>query len=198
MVAISHERESDIAAREALLDRAFGPKRRRKTAERLRECRLPAEGLAFCAHDEAGRLVGTIRLWDIEAGTAGSALLLGPIAIEESMRGQGIGSMLMEHAIGEAARRGHRAVLLVGDEPYYRRFGFTRAAAGELRLPGPVDLDRFLGLELAHGSLADATGMVGASGRMLSANQLSMSRERPSSSRMKSRSSSWRAKPSRS
>src|SRR4051812_12436907 len=167
MVAISHERETDIPAREALLDRAFGLKRRRKTAERLRERRLPSEDLAFSAHDEAGRLVGTIRLWDIEAGSAGPALLLGPVAVDEAMRGQGIGSWLMEHAIAEAATRGHRAILLVGDEPYYRRFGFARSAAGELRLPGPVDLDRFLGLELAPGALKGATGLVTPAGRMI-------------------------------
>jgi predicted N-acetyltransferase YhbS len=167
MVAISHESETDIPAREALLYRAFGPKRQRKTAERLREGRLPSEGLAFSAHNEAGRLVGTIRLWDIEAGSAGPALLLGPVAVGEAMRGQGIGSALMEHAIAEAATRGHRAILLVGDEPYYRRFGFTRAAARELRLPGPVDLDRFLGLELSPGTLAGATGLVTPAGRMI-------------------------------
>lgn len=167
MVAISQECETDIPAREALLDRAFGLKRRRKAAERLREGRLPSDGLAFSAHDGTGRLVGTIRLWDTEAGTAGPALLLGPIAVEESMRGQGIGSALVEHAIAEAAIRGHRAILLVGDEPYYRRFGFTRSAAGELRLPGPVDLDRVLGLELAPGALARARGLVTPAGRMI-------------------------------
>ncbi|MFL5258471.1 MAG: GNAT family N-acetyltransferase [Hyphomicrobiales bacterium] len=167
MVSISSELPSDVARREAILDCAFGPKRRRKTAERLREGRLPSEGLSFLAHDHTGHIVGTIRLWDIEAGSAGPALLLGPVAVDEAKRGQGIGSTLMEHAIAEAARRGHRAILLVGDEPYYRRFGFTRAAAGELRLPGPVDLDRFLGLELSPGALVGATGLVTPAGRMI-------------------------------
>jgi predicted N-acetyltransferase YhbS len=167
MVTISTELPTDIAAREALLDRAFGPKRRRKTAERLRTGRLPAEGLAFSAHDEDGRLIGTVRLWDIEAGSAGRALLLGPIAVDEHLRGRGIGAALMEHAIAQAGMLGHRAIVLVGDEPYYRRFGFTRDAVLDLRLPGPVDRDRFLGLELETGSLAGASGLVTPRGRLI-------------------------------
>jgi predicted N-acetyltransferase YhbS len=165
MVTISHELPSDIAAREALLDRAFGPKRRRKTAERLRERRLPAEGLAFSAHDEDGRLIGSVRLWDVNVGSAGPALLLGPIAVEEQLRGRGIGAALMEHAIAQARALDHRAIVLVGDEPFYRCFGFTRAVVSGLRMPGPVDPDRFLGLELVAGALADASGLVTASGR---------------------------------
>jgi predicted N-acetyltransferase YhbS len=82
MVTISHELPSDVAARETLLDQAFGPKRRRKTAERLREGRLPAEGLAFVARNGDAHLLGTVRLWNVEAGSGGPALLLGPIAVE--------------------------------------------------------------------------------------------------------------------
>jgi predicted N-acetyltransferase YhbS len=169
MVTISHELPTDIAAREALLDRAFGPKRRRKTAERLREGRLPAEGLAFSASSDDGRLIGSARLWDVEVGSAGSALLLGPVAVDERLRGRGIGAALMEHAIARAAALGHRAIVLVGDEPYYRRFGFTRDAVADLRMPGPVDRDRFLGLELEPGTLAGAAGLVTASGRRIEA-----------------------------
>ena len=159
------ELPTDVAAREALLDRAFGPKRRRKTAERLREGRLPAEGLAFVALDRGRRLIGTVRLWDVEAGSAGDALLLGPLAVDARHRGRGLGSALMRHAIAEAKALGHRAILLVGDEPYYRRFGFTREAVSDLRMPGPVDRDRFLGLELQPGALDGAKGVVTATGR---------------------------------
>src|SRR5262245_5384109 len=109
MVTISHELPADFPAREVLLVGAFGPKRRRKTAERLREGRLPAEGLAFSARGD-GRLVGTVRLWNVEAGSAGPALLLGPIAIDAGHRGRGIGAGLMEHAIAEAKLRGYRAI----------------------------------------------------------------------------------------
>lgn len=167
MITISHELPTDIAAREALLDRAFGPRRRRKTAERLRQHRLPAEGLAFSAHDADGDLIASVRLWNVEAGSAGDALLLGPIAVDARLRDRGIGAALMTHAIAEAKALGHRAIVLIGDEPYYRRFGFTRDMVSDLRMPGPIDRDRFLGLELAPGALAEAKGLVTATGRMI-------------------------------
>jgi predicted N-acetyltransferase YhbS len=162
-VTIHTETRFDATARERLLDAAFGPARFTKTCERLREGRLAAEGLAFTAR-AGGRLVGTIRLWDIIAGGA-PALLLGPLAVDPTHEGKGIGSLLMRHALAEAARLGHKAVILVGDAPYYARFGFGRALTGNLLLPGPVNLDRFLGLELAPGALAKAHGLVVPSGR---------------------------------
>src|SRR5690349_11333246 len=102
MVTITPEVSTDILAREALLDRAFGPKRRRKTSEKIRRGRLPAEGLAFSARDESGALTGTVRLWDITAGSAGPALLLGPLAVDTQSRNAGIGTALMNHAIAQA------------------------------------------------------------------------------------------------
>jgi predicted N-acetyltransferase YhbS len=162
MVTIIPEQPTHVAQREALLDRAFGPKRRRKTSERLREGRLPADNLAFSAVNRAGKLIGTVRLWDIVAGSAGKALLLGPIAVDARHRGRGLGSALMHHAISAAKSTGARAILLVGDEPYYARFGFAKVEG--LALPGPVDPDRFLALELEPGALADATGLVAAAG----------------------------------
>jgi predicted N-acetyltransferase YhbS len=123
MVAIRHERLSDIAAREALLDQSFGNARFAKTCERLREGRLPAEGLSLVAIDH-GRLAGTVRLWHVSAGPGRPALLLGPLAVRPDCRGRGIGAALMTRAITEARRRGHQEILLVGDEPYYSRFGF--------------------------------------------------------------------------
>ena len=118
VVTITPEIASDFPAREALLDRAFGKReRRRKTSERLRDGRLPAEGLAFTARNRRGRLIGTLRLWDITAGSAGPALLLGPLAVDCAYQKCGIGVRLMRHALAEAKRLGHKAVLLVGDEP---------------------------------------------------------------------------------
>ena len=165
MVTIRHESVSDIAARERLLDRAFGKTRRRKTSERLRAGRLPAEGLAFTAIDDKGRLIGTIRLWDVLAGSAGSALLLGPLAVDCKAQGKGVGAALMRHALDAARDRGHTAVILVGDAPYYQRFGFTHGTVADLHLPGPVDRNRFLGLELVPGGLDGAEGLVAACGR---------------------------------
>ena len=165
MVTIRHELVSDIAPREALLNRAFGKARKRKTSERLRQGRVPSEGLAFAAVDAGGRLVGTVRLWDVIAGTAGSALLLGPIAVDCKHRGRGIGTALMERALNEARVKGHGAVMLVGDAPYYARFGFAHGPVADLHLPGPVERHRFLGLELIPGALDGAEGLVAASTR---------------------------------
>lgn len=149
--------------REALLDRCFGPARHRKTCELLRRDRRPAAGLAFSLM-EGKTLIGTLRLWHVTAGSAGPALLLGPVAVAPDRQSQGLGALLMRHGLAEAERLGHGAILLVGDAPYYTRFGFSQALADDLALPGPVERERFLGLELLPGSLAGACGMVSASG----------------------------------
>ncbi|MEZ5840460.1 MAG: N-acetyltransferase [Hyphomicrobiales bacterium] len=159
MIRIEDEAPADVGAREALLDRAFGSARFRKTSERIRDGRLPAEGLSLVARRD-GRLVGTVRLWHVEAGDAGSALLLGPLAVEADLRGEGLGGRLMRRALNRAASLGHRAVLLVGDAPYYIRFGFSAVAASGLAMPGPFERHRLLGLELVPGALAGAAGLI--------------------------------------
>lgn len=164
MVTIRPELPSDVAAREALLTRAFGAARFRKTSERLREGRLPAEGLAFTALAPSGRVIGTVRLWSIIAGSAGPSLLLGPIAVDGRHQKKGIGRALMEHALNTARVLGHESVLLVGDAPYYSRFGFSEGLTRSLHLPGPVDRARFLGVELSPGALDGAEGLVSAAG----------------------------------
>lgn len=165
MITIRPETPADIAPRERLLDSAFGKSRRRKTSERLREGRLPAQGLAFSAADETGKLIGTLRLWEACADSGQQLLLLGPLAVDGRHQRQGIGAALMRHALGEARRLGHHAVILVGDAPYYARFGFTHAPTQKLKLPGPVDPERFLGLELVAGALAAAGGLVSGCGQ---------------------------------
>ncbi len=161
---VRDERPTDAAARERLLDAAFGPSRFAKTCERLREGRRPAEGLALAAESPDGRLIGTVRLWHVDLGSAGPGLMLGPIAVDPRARSLGLGAALMRVAIDRARRLGHRAVMLVGDAPYYARFGFTAALAAGLDLPGPVDRARFLALELVDDALTDAHGMVVATG----------------------------------
>ncbi len=159
---IREERPRDVVAREALLDRCFGLERFGKTCERLREGRLPAADLSFVA--TAGpTLVGTLRFWHVEAGGR-AALLLGPLAVHASHRGAGIGSALIEHGITRARALGHGGVILVGDAPYYVRFAFTQAPVAGLAMPGPVDRDRFLGLEFLPGALSRASGRVVAAG----------------------------------
>ena len=166
-ISIRTERASDVASREALLDKAFGRTRVRKTSERLRERRLPADGLAFTALSEKGKVIGTLRLWSIIAGSAGSSLLLGPLAVDCRHQKKGIGRKLMDHALATATVLGHDSVLLVGDAPYYNRLGFDVALTRSLHLPGPVDRARFLGLELTPGALDGAEGLVGAAGAMI-------------------------------
>lgn len=163
LMAVREERASDVAAREALLDAAFGPARFAKTSEAFRAGRLPARGLSLVA-DLHGEIIGTVRLWRVDAGDAGAALLLGPLAVSARHRDLGVGGVLMREAIARAAEAGHRAILLVGDEPYYQRFGFSAALTRGLDLPGPVDRARFLGLELKPDALAQARGLVRATG----------------------------------
>lgn len=158
------ESDGDIAARENLLDRAMGPGRKRKSSEKLRRGRKPSEGLALVARGSDGSLAGTVRLWDVAAGDR-AALLLGPLAVDPSLKGAGIGGALMRLAIEEARRLGHKAILLVGDAPYYARFGFTAEKTGALAMPGPYERHRFLALELEEGALDGAQGVLRATGR---------------------------------
>src|SRR5229473_2391572 len=140
--AIRAERASDVVARETLLDACFGDNRHTRTCQRLRDGRAPAEGLALSALAQ-GRLVGTLRLWHVSAGGT-RALMLGPLAT--------------------AKARGHGAVILLGDAPYYARFGFSGLKTAELSLPGPFERDRLLGLELRDGALDGAWGMIAPTG----------------------------------
>jgi predicted N-acetyltransferase YhbS len=156
---IRAERASDVVAREALLDACFGANRHARTCQRLRDGRAPAEGLAFSAVCQ-DQLVGTVRLWRVSAGGI-PALVLGPLAVDPSCRELGIGSALMNRALAASRTRGHGAVLLLGDAPYYARFGFSALKTGELSLPGPFERDRLLGLELSEGALDGASGMIG-------------------------------------
>jgi predicted N-acetyltransferase YhbS len=164
MIDIRPETRRDLAAREALLDAAFGEARLAKIAQRLRENRLPAEHLSFVACRD-GKLIGTVRLWNVSAGPGRPALLLGPLAVARECRNGGIGAALVRHALAAAAACGHAAVLLVGDAPYYGRFGFSSEKTGALWLPGPYERHRLLACELRPGALDGALGPVTATGR---------------------------------
>jgi predicted N-acetyltransferase YhbS len=163
MITIRDEVAADVPAREALLDRCLGERRTAKSSERLREGRLPAEGLALTAERD-GVVVATVRLWHVEAGGK-PALLLGPLAVSPELQGEGLGRAMMREAVWRAACRGHGAVLLVGDAAYYQRFGFCGDLTRALAMPGPVERERFLGLELRDGALAGAAGVLLATGR---------------------------------
>jgi predicted N-acetyltransferase YhbS len=164
MTDIVLESVEEVAAREALLDLCLGEERRAKSSERLREGREPAVGLAFSAHGPDGRLAGTVRLWNVSAGPGKPALLLGPLAVHPWFRQDGLGGALMRTALDAARARGHGAIILVGDAPYYARFGFSSAKTGGLWMPGPFDRNRLLGLELTAGALDGARGLISPTG----------------------------------
>jgi predicted N-acetyltransferase YhbS len=156
--AIRAERALDVVAREALLDASFGENRHQRTCQRLRDGRAPATGLALVALRE-GKLVGSVRLWHVSAGGT-PALVLGPLAVDATSRKLGIGAALVNHALAAARARGHGAVILLGDAPYYGRFGFSDNKTRELTLPGAFERERLLALELREGALDGAWGMI--------------------------------------
>ena len=156
MWEIRAEKPSDAEAVEALVARSFGPGRYAKSAYRLREGVAPEAGLRFVAI-EGGVLKGSVRFWPIAIGDQ-RALLLGPLAVESQERGRGIGVALMRHGIDEARALGHRAILLVGDVPYYSRVGFAAVPEGRVIFPGPVDPARILALGLADGAFESLNG----------------------------------------
>jgi predicted N-acetyltransferase YhbS len=162
MVTVRNERPADVAAREGLLDYVFGAMRRTKTCERLREGRLPAAGLSFVA-TWRDRLIGTIRLWHVSAGRGRPGLMLGPLAVDPEHHCDGVGSALMARALTAARRCGAGEIFLLGDEPYYARFGFSAKCAEGLSLPGPYDQRRLLSLALVPRA-GIATGLLRATG----------------------------------
>jgi predicted N-acetyltransferase YhbS len=168
MITIRNETPRDIGAREALLDLSFGEGRFKKASERLRKGRLPASAIVASDH---GRVVGTARLWHVSAGVSRPALLLGPLAVHPDFRCRGLGSALMRRALAEAERLGCGAVLLVGDAPYYGRFGFSSEKTGALSMPGPFERRRLLGRELVPGALDDAGGLIRATGQTVPKSQ---------------------------
>lgn len=158
---LSLEQPAHAGAIEALLDRAFGAKRTAKTVYRLRRGVAPVADLCFVALEQNGALAGTIRYWPITIGGGLKALLLGPIAIAEHHRGDGLGGRLIRDSLARAAELGHRIVLLVGDEPYYSRVGFKPVPKGRITMPGPVDAARILMFELVDGAFEGVSGPVG-------------------------------------
>ena len=155
---IASEAPADAAEAQALVDRAFGPGRYAKAAERLREGNHCLAELSFVAR-EGGRLVGTVRLWPVKVGWA-EALLLGPIAVDPDARRRGLGALLTARACEAAAAAGHSRVILVGDLGFFERLGFQAAPAASLRMPGPADARRILVRALTPGAWDDVAGEV--------------------------------------
>ena len=153
--------ERDLAAISALHARAFGPGRYARTAYRVREGTPLVTAQCRAAYLD-GTLVAALRFTPILIGGEPGALLLGPVAVEPASKGLGFGKTLIATSIEAAAGDGFRLVLLVGDLPYYARFGFARVPTGQITLPGPVNPERLLARELVEGALAGDGGFVTA------------------------------------
>ncbi len=157
-ITILPETADDALAIDRLHERTFGPGRYARTAYRIREGIGHDFALSYTAR--VGTLmVGSLRLSPVRIGDT-PALLLGPLTIEPPFRDRGIGMALMQRALADARERGHRLVILVGDEPYYARVGFKRVPRGRVKMPGPVDPARLLVAELIDGAFEGVKGAV--------------------------------------
>lgn len=149
------EREGDWWEVEALYDLVFAPGREALSSYRLREGVRPVPGICMAARDPDGILAGAIRYWPVHVGDH-DALLLGPIAVHPTRQGEGLGRLLIETSLHRAG--GWDRVMLVGDAPYYSRFGFRKLDGVEM--PPPTNPDRVLGRELTPGAWAGVSGRV--------------------------------------
>jgi predicted N-acetyltransferase YhbS len=157
-VTILPETPDDAVAIERLHERTFGPGRFAKTAYRLREQVDHVRDLSFTARIGT-LLVGSVWLSSVRIGES-KALLLGPLTVEPAFRERGLGLALIERALKEAARKGHRLVIVVGDEPYYGKCGFKRIPKGRAIMPGPVDPARLLVAELSEDAFEGVSGQI--------------------------------------
>jgi predicted N-acetyltransferase YhbS len=157
-LTIMAETANDAQAIERLHERTFGPGRFALSAYRLREHVDHLLDLSFTARIGT-LLVGSVRQLPVVIGDT-KALFLGPLTVEPPFRSRGVGRVLLERALGDARAKGHRLVLLVGDEAYYRRVGFKAVAAGRATMPGPVDYSRLLVAELVDGAFDSVSGAI--------------------------------------
>ncbi|MFN3348103.1 GNAT family N-acetyltransferase [Pseudorhodoplanes sp.] len=157
-ITILPETADDALAIDRLHERTFGPGRFARTAYRIREGIGHDLALSYTARIGT-LLVGSLRLSPVRIGET-PALLLGPLTIEPPFRDRGIALALMQRALADAKERGHRLVILVGDEPFYARVGFKRAPRGRIKMPGPVDPARLLFVELVEGAFEGVKGAV--------------------------------------
>ncbi|WP_231582100.1 GNAT family N-acetyltransferase [Puniceibacterium sp. IMCC21224] len=156
MFTLKKETAKDWWDVEALYDLCFAPGRTALSSYRLRDDVPPVPGLSVIARDDQGILGGAIRYWPVRVGGA-PALLLGPVAVHPTAQGEGLGGALIRDSLADAARQWDR-VLLVGDLPYYQRFGFRLLS--QVEMPSPTNPDRVLGYELTPGGWVGVTGPV--------------------------------------
>jgi len=156
-VQLLREAPDDRLEVEALYDTCFAPGREALSSYRLRDGVDPVAALCLVARDDLGILGGAIRVWPVRVGSA-PALLIGPIAVHPTRQGEGLGALLVRNCLGLARREGWDRAMLVGDAPYYGRFGFARLEG--VVMPPPTNPDRVLGLALTEGAWDGVTGTV--------------------------------------
>ena len=157
MIRLGRETAEDWWEVEALFDLCFAPGREALSSYRLRDGIAPVADLGLVARDEEGNLAAAIRFWPVRVGGR-AALLLGPVAVHPTRQGEGLGGWLIAESLEKARKLGWKRVLLVGDAPYYGRFGFARLEGVEM--PPPTNPERVLGLELEPGAWAGVRGNV--------------------------------------
>jgi len=157
-LTILPETAADAVAIERLHERTFGPGRFARTAFRIREGRAHVLDLSFTARIGT-LLVGSVRLTPICIGNT-PALLLGPLTVEPPFRSHGVGTALVKRALKEAEAKGHKLVVLVGDEPVYVKSGFKKIPKGQVKMPGPVDPARLLVAELSARAFEGVSGVI--------------------------------------
>lgn len=157
MYELSEEAPGDWHEVEALYDLCFAPGRTALSSYRLRDGVAPVARLCLVLRDGEGILAAVIRYWPVQVGGQ-RVLLLGPVAVHPTRQGEGLGGLIIHESLTQAVKDGWERVLLVGDAPYYRRFGFTRL--GNVEMPPPTNPERVLGLELKPGAWAGVTGAV--------------------------------------
>ncbi len=157
MITLHQEQPEDWWEVEALYDLCFAPGREALSSYRLRDGVEPVAGLSLVARDELGVVAGAIRYWPVRVGKR-QALLLGPIAVHPTHQGEGLGAVLMQDSLARARELGWTRVILVGDAPYYARFGFSKLAG--LVMPPPTNPERVLGYELVEGAWKGVDGEV--------------------------------------
>ncbi len=160
MYRLSQEQPDDWWEVEALYDLCFAPGREMLSSYRLRQGVDPVAALCLVARDPDNAVAAAIRYWPVRVG-AGRALLLGPIAVHPIHQGEGLGALVIGDSLDRARQAGWQRVMLVGDAPYYGRFGFQRLHG--VQMPPPTNPARVLGLSLAdHDAWAEVSGPVRA------------------------------------
>lgn len=157
MYQLSEENEGDWWEVEALYDLCFAPGRTALSSYRLRDGVPTVSALCLILRDDDGTLAAAIRYWPALVGDQ-DVLLLGPVAVHPTRQGEGLGGLLINESLAEARRLGWERVMLVGDAPYYSRFGFTKLSGVDM--PPPTNPDRILGLALKKGAWDGVTGTV--------------------------------------